>query len=173
MGYLISNVLGLARRIYADIGDPVIDAEFVELASAEELIDSSLVKGTRGYIEWTFREINVTYREKCYTSCAAMLRRLLETLIFEVYDADRHVSSLRRPNDASKFLNLGDLVSRTHQDYKDDLTEKAKDVMPKIRDLGNVFVHNRRVYARESDIARLQFDIRIMVEEMLALAKLI
>lgn len=173
MSYFISNVLGLARRIYADLDGSVIDAEFVELGSVEELIDPSLVKGTRGYIEWTIREINVTYREKCYTSCAAMLRRLLETLIFELYDADGQLSGLRHPNDASRFLNLGGLISKAHQDYKHDLTEKAKDVMPRIRDLGNVFVHNRRVYARESDIARLQFDIRIMVEEMLALAKLI
>ena len=171
MDYRFKEIVGIVRRIYADINGLGYDSAPRAFPGTEELIDSSLVAGTRGYIVSAVSEVNVSFEQRSYNSSAAMLRRLLAILIFEVYDAQGRVSDLRKPGHKDKYLDLSDLIKMTCKEHNDALSPKSKAAMESIRVLGNVFLHNWRVSARESDIKTLRFDLRIMIEEMVSLIR--
>ena len=60
----------------------------------EMVLARSLVSNTRGYIERVVAQINGTYENGWYDGCAVMIRRLLETLIVEVFvEMSRNVQS--------------------------------------------------------------------------------
>jgi hypothetical protein len=47
----------------------------------------SVVKGTRGYIERLVEQANGCYDHRWFEACAMTLRKLVENLIIEVYEA--------------------------------------------------------------------------------------
>lgn len=47
----------------------------------------AMVRGTRGYLEKLAHQINGTYANAWYDACAVMIRRFVETLIIEAYEA--------------------------------------------------------------------------------------
>lgn len=171
MTELIKGFVIVASRFWNSIAFPFGTAEFAMSRAREEYIDSGLVSGTRGNIVSAVREINECYNIKCYNACAGALRRLLALLIFQIYDAQDRLPDLRKRGQTDRYLDLNDLIEKICKDHNDDLSPKSKAAMESIRIVGNVFLHNWRVSARESDLNRLHFDIRIMVEEMVSLLR--
>jgi hypothetical protein len=55
-------------------------------AIGQPVIPFALLRGTRGYMERIAHQINGTYSNGWYDGCAVMIRRLIETLIIEVFE---------------------------------------------------------------------------------------
>jgi len=141
------------------------------LRSAQNLvIPMTLVRGTRGYIERIANQVNGTYENGWYDACAVMIRRLVETLIIEVFE--HHGVANKIKNQSGDFLYLRDLVDRSLQEPAWNLSRNCKQSLPKLKDIGDKSAHSRRFNAVLGDLNPLLKDIRQVVQEFLYLANL-
>ena len=139
-------------------------------SGTQRVIAMSVVRGTRGYIERVANQINGCYERGWFDGCAVMIRRLLETLIIEVFE-HHHISENMKGSNGD-FLFLGDLIGRTLADPRWNLGRNAKNALPKLKDIGDKSAHSRRYNAHKADIDRVIDDVRTVIQELVYLAGL-
>jgi hypothetical protein len=166
----IRNVVATAKAIHAEIARNVGPPEEGLVATTQPVIMTSLVRGTRGYIEKVANQINGAYEHGWYDACAVMLRRLIETLIIEVFE--HHKLSSKIQNASGDFLFLRDLIDRTLAEKTWNLSRNTKQALPKLKDVGDKSAHNRFYVAQRGDIQPLLTEIRGVVQELLFLSGL-
>jgi hypothetical protein len=137
---------------------------------SEMILAHGLVRGTRGYIERIVYQINGCYECGWYDGCAVMMRRLMETLIIEVFE--HHKIAHRIKNTQGDVLHLADLITVTLNESTWTLGRNARQALPKLKGLGDQSAHSRRFIAHREDIDQLQRDLRLVVQELLFLAQL-
>ena len=130
---------------------------------------AALFTGTRGYIEKVVFQINASYDATLYDGCAVMCRRLLETLIIEVYEADGRPGAIKGPG--GNFYMFADLLRIFDADKKFHLSRNGSLGLRDFKKLGDLSAHNRRFNARREDIYRIRDGIRVATEELLHLAR--
>jgi hypothetical protein len=166
----IRNIIATAKAIHADVLTEFGPPEEGLLAETQPVILLSLVRGTRGYIERVSNQINGTYENGWYDACAVMIRRLIETLIIEVFE--RHGIEAKIKNGNGDFLYLRDLIDKMLSETAWNLSRNAKQSLPKLKDVGDKSAHSRRFVAQRGDLQPLLADIRTVTQELLFLAGL-
>jgi len=146
-------------------------AKVKPLERSDSIIPFELVHTTRGYLEKITLQLNVSYDHSLYDCCAVMCRRLIETLIIEAYEQLGRADELRGPD--GHFMMLSGLLGVIISDKKVNLGRNAVKGINALKQLGDNSAHNRRFNARKDDIDKITGDVRIAVEELLHLAKLI
>lgn len=139
-------------------------------AIGQPVIPFALLRGTRGYLERLAHQINGTYSNGWYDACAVMIRRLIETLIIEVFE--EHTISHKIKNQNGDFYFLSDLISKTLSESTWNLTRGVKLALPKLKDIGDKSAHSRRFNAVRNDIDKISSEIRVVVQEFVYLAGL-
>ncbi|HVY87206.1 MAG TPA: hypothetical protein VG943_18885 [Caulobacterales bacterium] len=141
------------------------------IPETDSVVPRSLFVGTRGYIEKVVRQINASYDAGLYDCCAVMCRRLLETLIIEVYERAGRASDIKK--DGTHFHMFGELLRIISSDAAFNLGRNAKKGLEDFKRLGDSSAHDRRFNARQSDIDIVRAGMRSSAEELLHLARLI
>lgn len=154
-------------ELQRDLGPP---DEGVPAGARSVIVPMALVRGTRGYIEKVTNQANGCYQNGWYDACSVMLRRLLETLIIESFEAHKIEANIK--NSQGEYFFLRDLIQKTLDEKSWTIGRNAKQAMPKLKDLGDKSAHNRRFNALKDDVEKMQSDVRVVVEELLYLAKL-
>jgi len=139
-------------------------------AIGQPVIPFALLRGTKGYLERVAHQINGTYSNGWYDACAVMIRRLIETLIIEVFE--KHTITHKIKNKNGDFYYLSDLISKTLSESTWNLTRNAKLALPKLKDIGDKSAHSRRFNAVRNDIDKINSEIRVVVQEFVYLAGL-
>jgi len=139
--------------------------------ASDTILARSLFDGTRGYIEKVVKQINASYDAGLYDCCAVMCRRLIETLIIEVYE------KVARPSDIKgrdgHFLMLADLIKTISNDSAFNLGRNTLRALDEFKRLGDLSAHNRRFNAQKNDIDQIKAGLRVSSEELLHLSALI
>jgi hypothetical protein len=99
-----------------------------------------------------------------------MTRRLLETLIIEVYEAHGMAPKIQRAD--GEFYFLSDLIDRVIAEKAWNLSRNSKRALPRLKDIGDKSAHSRRYNAHRSDLEKVEDDIRVVVQELIYLANL-
>lgn len=140
------------------------------LSGSQQVLPMSIVRNTRGYLEKVTNQINGCYEHAWYDGCAVMMRRLVETLIIEVFE--HHNISDRIKNPSGDFLFLRDLIDRTLNETTWNLSRNTKKALPRLKDVGDKSAHSRRYLAHRSDIDKVIDDLRVVAQEFVLLAAL-
>jgi hypothetical protein len=164
------NVFATAKGIHAEVSRQLGPPPEGLRAARNFVIPITLVRGTRGYIERIANQVNGAYENGWYDACAVMIRRLLETLIIEAFEAHNIADKIK--NVSGDFFHLRDLVDRSLQETSWNLTRSCKQSLPRIKEIGDRSAHSRRYNATRVDLMPLLGDIRLVVEEFLCLANL-
>lgn len=170
MNSSVRNIVATAKAINAEVTREIGPPEEGLLASSQHIILTSLVRGTRGYIERVANQINGAYENGWYDACAVMIRRLIETLIIEAFE--RHGIAQKIQNKSGDFLYLRDLIDMTLSESTWNLSRNAKQALQKLKDIGDKSAHSRRYIAQRGDLQPLLIDIRTVVQELLYVADL-
>lgn len=157
---------GIQNEVRQTLGPP----EDGFRAITERILPTSVVRGTRGYIERVLNQANGSYQMGWYDACAVMLRRLLETLIIEAFEY--HGLSLKIKNTQGDFLFLRDLIDAALREPSWNLSRNTKAGMPRLKDLGDKSAHSRRFNAQRGDLDPLLGDVRVVCQEFVYLANL-
>ncbi len=134
------------------------------LPESDSVIPMSLVVDTRGYIEKVANQINKSFDAQLYDCCAVMCRRLLETLIIEVYEKENRSNEIR---DGRHFISLADLITTLEKDSSIFVSKPAMNALRAFKALGDLSAHNRHYNARIGDLEPQRAGIRLVVEELL------
>lgn len=111
----------------AKYGQAVADAK----PKTELVISHSVVKTTRGYIEKVVLQANGCYERLWFDACSMMIRKLVEILIIEAYEATGKDSAVKDSN--GDFLMLRDLISRMLKDASWNLSRETKRFLPDVK----------------------------------------
>lgn len=164
------NVFSSAKAIQADIANELGPPEEGLRSGTQLVVPSSIVRGTRGYIERVANQANGAYEKGWYDACAVMVRRLLETLIIEAFEHANIAAKIK--NSSGDFLFLRDLIDKCLQEPSWNLSRNCKQALPKLKDIGDKSAHSRRYNAHRGDVDPLLSDIRLVVQEFVYLAGL-
>ena len=136
----------------------------------DNVVPHSLFRETRGYLERIVFQINTTYEQTCYDACAVMIRRLVETLIIEVFEHKGITSEIKNTN--GEFYLLEDLINKTILKHEWNLGRNTNRYLRKLKNIGDLSAHSRRYNAHRTDIDKLSDGLRVAVEELLYLSGL-
>lgn len=140
-------------------------------AESHLVLAKSLTRGTRGYIEKVANQINGCYERGWFDGCAVMIRRLVETLIIEVYEHKGVASEIKDPN-SGDFLFLRDLIGKLLSSNHWNIGRLTRRMLPMLKDVGDKSAHSRRYNANKQDIDSIKGALRDVVQELLYLANL-
>jgi hypothetical protein len=153
-----------------------LDGTYLPLLQSKPIVRSStilpleLVVGTRQYIERVVLQLNASYDAGLFDCCAVMCRRLLETLIIEVYEFAGRADELKEPD--NHFLMFAGLLGKLEKDRVFNLGRNSMQGLRDFKTLGDLSAHNRRFNARADDIDKIRSGLRVATEELLTLAGL-
>ncbi len=99
-----------------------------------------------------------------------MIRRLLETLIIELFEAKKIPQKIK--NKDGDYFFLRDLIRTTLAEDSWSLGKNTKKALPKLKDIGDKSAHSRRYLAQRLDIFNIQPDLRTVLQEVILLAEL-
>lgn len=156
----------LSRRVSDAISPQVGVVKRKEPSSA--LFPSDLFENARPYLRNTAAEAALCYDYKLGNACLVMVRKLLESLIIEVFE---HHSVQERITTASGnyyFCEalIDELLKEKHL-WK--MSRNASAALPRIKERGDQAAHSRYFNARMSDLDGLKDDIRLVLEELIHL----
>ena len=136
----------------------------------QQVLPMAVVEGTRGYIERVVLQANGCYERQWYDACAVMIRRLVETLIIEVYESHKRQTEIQDSDNNYKMLSH--LVDAMLIDKSWGLGRETKSALPQLKSLGDRSAHNRRYLAKKPDIDKVLHGLRVVVDDLLHLAKI-
>lgn len=135
-----------------------------EVKVSDNIIPTDWIQGTRGYLEKMVFQINGSYEFGFYDACAVLCRRLMESLIIEIYIHQKRDAEIKRNN---QFLQLEELIGRVQADPNITLSRGIPKTMLDTKGLGDTAAHNRVYITNEVDIDDLKSKFRTMIKELL------
>ena len=135
------------------------------------IIPPAILEGTRGYLEAVCAQVNGCYSHGFYDACAVMARRLVETLLIECFEATNAAALIQ--DGKADFLPLDKIISvfLTQPNWNASRdTKKALTSLPRLKAIGDRSAHNRRYIAGKEDIDKAALDLRVVIQELVAIA---
>lgn len=170
MRQLLQQLLSVTKSIEVDLRAVGNIPQEGKLPRSSQVVPFALVRGTRGYLEKLAHQINGAYENGWFDAAAVMTRRLLETLIIEVFE--KHGIGSRIQGRNGDFLYLSDLISKCLSETTWNLSRNTKRALPRLKDIGDKSAHSRRYNAIKQDVDILLPDLRVTIQEMVYLAGL-
>lgn len=138
----------------------------------EQVLPLDVVRPTRRkYLERIVLQANGCYEHGWFDACSVMVRRLVETLIIELYEAKGRAPEIK--NGAGDFLMLSGLIEVVLEDKAWNLGRELKKALPDIKLLGDRSAHTRHYSATKHDVDKVLPGVRVVVEQFLHLAELV
>lgn len=126
-------------------------------------VPADLLERRHGPLRQVLWEANHCYEEKCYNAAATMLRRLIESLLIEAFEAKDLRATIATPDG---YLGLEGLINRAVVEPAFRLTAGTKRVLPSLKFLGDVGAHNPRMLVRKADLDKHHQAVRAGIEEL-------
>lgn len=144
---------------------PLVGKKQVKVSGA--ILQADAVAGTRGYLEQLAHQINGAYDAGFFDACAVMCRRLMESLIIEVYI---HLGRHHEIQNNGVFVTLERLVAHIKGDRAIVLGRATPKAMDEVKQLGDTAAHDRTYITPQVDIDDGKVRYRKMIAELLRLA---
>ena len=168
---LINDIIPSFKHSYTEMlirqAKPVFEGKAIEKKVASEpseLLPIALFNNTRDYLNKVVIQINGCYVNKHYDACAAMMRRLIETLIIEIYENTGRLDDIK---DKGEIITLERLLDKLSSDSEIHVSRNVKKTLEKIKTIGDTGSHNRKVNLLPHNISDLKTEFNIAVQELL------
>lgn len=133
-----------------------------------EITDSILqlgdFKNARKYIQEIARQINGTHQTQCYDACAVMMRRLIEILIIDAYEAKGARAKILDGN--GNYLIGQDLIGAITSGATFKLSRTASKDLKQIKEVGDKAAHDLKYITKSIDIDDIKYKFRQLVTEL-------
>jgi hypothetical protein len=132
---------------------------------------ATLAQTKRGYLVAVGRQMNGSYSAGWYDGCAVMMRRLLESVIIEAFEARKIDDKIKDAN--GDFFQLTALIKAALAEKSWNLPRNVRKSIESLRDLGHASAHNRYYVAKQPYIDEQKAVYRETVEAFLHIAELL
>jgi Domain of unknown function (DUF4145) len=109
-------------------------------------------------------QINATYEYGMFDGCAVLCRRLMESLIIEIYIHRKRHSDIQHDG---AFFMLDRLIVHVGNDQNIQLSRNIAKTMRKVKQLGDTAAHDRTYITPQIDIDDLKARYRRLIKELL------
>lgn len=133
-------------------------------AVPDSIIPNEWVAGTRTYLEKLVHQINASYEYGLSDACAVLCRRLMESLIIEIYIHDGRQHEIQQNG---VFIFLDKLIKYITSDKKVTLGRSAPGAMAEVKQLGDTAAHDRTYITPPLDIDDMKLRYRRLIRELL------
>lgn len=134
------------------------------------LFSLEIISETRDYLYAIGKQANGCYENEWFDACAVMMRRLLESLIIECFESYKIADSIKGKD--GNFLYLKELINHFLSETKWNPSRTVKTALPRLKEIGDLSAHSRYYTAKKQDISIVQNDLRIVVQELISIAKI-
>jgi hypothetical protein len=141
----------------------------VEVKVEGAVLPPEWFKGTRFYLEKLCHQINGAYEYGFYDASAVLSRRLMESLIIDVY-VSKGIHHEIKPG--GTFLMLDGLITHIRSHKGIVLSRNAPKSMEAIKQLGDTAAHDRTYITQAKDLDDAKASYRRLIQELLTLAGL-
>lgn len=124
-------------------------------------------QGTRFYLEKLCHQINGAYEYGFYDASAVLSRRLMESLIIDIYI---HKGIHHEIKPGGTFLMLDGLITHIRSHRSIVLSRNAPKSMEAIKQLGDTAAHDRTYITQAKDLDDVKMLYRRLIQELLTLA---
>lgn len=142
-------------------------AAFTRVEVQDSILPTEWFKGTRPYLERLAHQINGSYQYGFYDGCGALCRRLMESLIVEIYIHNRRHQDIQING---SFLMLERLIAKIRSDALVALGRNTPKSMDDTKALGDTAAHDRTYITEKLDLDELKPRYRKMIAELMNLA---
>ena len=140
------------------------------IPQTEQVLPLLVIKKTRTYFEKIVIQANGCFEHQWFDACSVMIRRFVETLIIELYEAKKKEVEIKDAN--GDFLMLSKLIDKTLAETSWNLSRETKKTLPLVKSLGDRSAHNRRYVATKRDVDEVIPGLRVLADDLLHLAGL-
>ena len=162
--------LAILKSLAHDIRDLRKPPEIGAASPTQKVLPFSVVRGTRGTLETVTHQLNGSYDHGWYDACSVMMRKLIETLIIEVFEQRGMQTKIKTATD--EFLPLDALVGKVIGEPTWNLSRTTKQALYDVKKVGDNSAHGRRFAAHRGDIDNLRVGFRAAVQELVDLGGL-
>lgn len=134
-------------------------------APSSALFPLSIFADSRPYILNTAEEVVICYDSGVYNACLVMIRKLIETLIIEVFERHGVQARIMTPNGNYLYCeSLMDNLKEERNLWK--ISRNTAKALLDIKSKGDASAHNRHFNAQKSDVDDIKTGLRIALEEL-------
>ena len=133
------------------------------LSTSAPFLPNDLIADRHAILQKVLWEANRCYDSACYNACAAMIRRLVESLLIEAFEHQGIGNKIKQSGD---YIEFGDLIGKAVAEPTLRLTRNTKRILPELKFFGDLAVHNRMALVRKDDLDRLHNATRAGIEEL-------
>jgi hypothetical protein len=134
----------------------------------DSILPSAWVASTRTYLERMVNQINGCYEYGFYDGCATLCRRLMESLIIEIYVKQKRHHEVQTASGV--FIQLEALIRYVKADTRVPLSRNARSDMDGIKQLGDTAAHDRTYVTEKVDVDDIKLHYRRLINELLSLS---
>jgi hypothetical protein len=151
----------------------VLDDHYREILGAVDakvegaILPPEWFQGTRFYLERLSHQINGAYEYGFYDGSAVLCRRLMESLILEVY-ISKGLHHEIKPG--GTFLMLDGLIAHIRSHETIVLSRNAPKTMEAVKQLGDSAAHDRTYITQANDIDDLKAPYRRLIQELMTMS---
>lgn len=142
----------------------------IEVDETPSIFTEELFAIKRSYIVSMLYQANTSYNSRNYDCVAVMIRRLMESLIIDIYNVNGKIDEIKSGNG---FMMLDQLLKKFTSDRLIVLSRNMPKHMLKIKEIGDRAAHDRNYITSQLDIDDHKTIFRTTIFELLKLAKII
>ena len=132
------------------------------------IFDDEYSNSFPNYLRRVVVRINGAYDHRLYDCCLVIIRRLIETLIIEIYESQGRASEIQ--DTSGHFLMLSGLLSHLKKDDHNNIGRRSEKALEHYKVMSDTAAHNRRFNAKKSHITDQLVDLRIAIDELRQMA---
>ncbi len=139
--------------------------KLIERRLPDIFLQPDILEKMPDYITRLVPQLNGAYDYEWYEGAAIMLRRIMETLIIELYTRRGWQQDVQ-DSASNEFLMLKGLIDRLNGDARLRMQRRTIDGLSKVKELGDTAAHDFRIRIRKSDLDRIQSSVRFTCERL-------
>lgn len=133
--------------------------------TTDSYLPASIFEAQRPYVTRLVPQINGCYSSGYFEACAMLSRRLVETMIIDLYDQRGWISEVK--DSATKdFVRLKTLVNKISSDPRFGFDSKFQKGLNAIKELGDIAAHDFRVQVKKNYLEEVKSHLRFTCERL-------
>lgn len=136
---------------------------------SDEYLPKSIFPGSRKYLTVLSDQINGCYECGYYDAAAVLLRRIVESLIIEIYVVAKRSEEIKT---GDSFHMLDRLITHFNSDHGFVKSKELVKALTRIKSVGDNAAHSRTYITHRQDVDDLKFESRRAISELLTISHL-
>jgi len=133
-----------------------------------EFIPEEILAGSKGNIQKIAQQACVCFSAEAYDACAVMLRKLLEVLVVEAFEAKGIADRIMEVD--GNYSRFSKMISILVSTKETPMGRTSKQHLPQLAEIFNNCAHNSGFFMSRSHLQLLQSQVILAVQELVALS---